>query len=187
MPAIGGSPYPERLFKVPENTPAKSHTGRASPHYLVQLPADYLERRRNLITHDSDEEEHETSGPRTIVDGSFPMPAPSLFKAARKSAPVRIRAPSEESAKGVIGYLHISGPEFHTPELGRSAECGDSDGSPATTLGTATPTSAGPFTPPTASTHCSPASGDQKATSNAIERNQHTLHRDIEVIPSDTD
>lgn len=182
---FGSPPYADRLYKVPDNTPAKSasaRSGRTSPHYVIQLPVNYLERRPNQVTPDSEEEEDKTSR-SCATGGKFPVPAPSLFKAARKSAPVRIRAPDEESAKGIIEGAHDSGAEFHTPELGQSAMNGDNDCSPTTTLGTATPaTSAGPFTPSTARSHCSPTFTDQKSASSLVERNQHPIRCDLEGI-----
>lgn len=180
----GSSSYPGMLYRVPDNTPAKtasSQTGRSSNRYVVQLPANYLERRPGLMTHDSEEEDIKTSGSRMIVDEKFPVPAPSLFKAARKSAPVRIRAPTEESPRGLIGLPRVSGAEFRTPELGQTTNNGDDEHSPTTTFGTATPaTSAGPYTPSIPSIHCSPASADQKADA------QHSVHRDVDLISSES-
>jgi len=190
--AVGTSPSsPEKPYKVPDNTPAKSasaQTGRATPRYVVQLPANYLQRRANFVTHDSDDEEDKASGPpRTIVDGPFAMPAPSLFKAPRKSAPVRIRAPSQGSAKGATENPHVSGTEFRTPELDQSTKNGDTDNdcSPTATFGTATPaTSGSPFTPLIASARYSPAPADQKAPTTLIDHNQHSVRYEIEDIPS---
>lgn len=153
--AVDSSTGPEHSYKVPNNTPAKAlHPGQTSPRYVVQLPATYLQK-RSMVHHKLEENDTGSSESATIPAPKFAMPPPSLFKAAPKSAPLRIRPPpgqeegsssSDNKAEEQFPSLSVVVPQMQTPEL---AEDEKHDAvSPTTTLGTSTPaTLNGPFTP----------------------------------------
>lgn len=152
---VDSSIAPEHPYKVPNNTPAKAlHPGQTSPRYVVQLPATYLQKRA-MAHREPTNNDTGSSEPTTIPAPKFAMPPPSLFKAAPKSAPLRIRPPpgqeeesslSNNKAEEQLPSLSLVVPQMKTPELTEDEK--HDAVSPTTTLGTSTPgTLNGPFTP----------------------------------------